>query len=205
MTTFTGGDHRIFPHHPHASNSQWTPYSLHISRTNCNAIVDFDAIQGPSWMPESNASFATADDPTCPQWHVRASPTISNQPHDSGTCQYLTQPTTRVRINELKFQRPLLSQACTAHEPVGISWKTINPIFHVTKWVVPFPRFPMYSRWLVSIPLISMYDWFHFLLFPIWLVMFRWWLDSLSDWQRPGDGGFSVLASTAKWSLHPDW
>ena len=53
-----------------------------ISRTNCNAIVDFDAIQGPSWMPESNYSLDVTDDPSCPQWHVRASPTIPNQPHD---------------------------------------------------------------------------------------------------------------------------
>ena len=46
-------------------------------------------------------------------------------------------------------------------------------------------------------------DWFQFL-------EFQRMIGSISsifqyDWQRPGDGGFSVLAITAEWSLHPDW
>ena len=59
-------------------------FNIHTPQTRSepHAIVDFDAIQGPSWMPESNYSLDVTDDPSCPQWHVRASPTIPNQPHD---------------------------------------------------------------------------------------------------------------------------
>ena len=46
-------------------------------------------------------------------------------------------------------------------------------------------------------------DWLHFL-------ELQRMIGSISsilqyDWQRPGDGGFSVLAITTEWSLHPDW
>ena len=75
--------------------------------------------------------------------------------------------------------------------------KNMNLIFHVTNVWFHFLAFPCIPRWLVPIPRISTYDWFHFPNFPVWLATSRlWWL---------GDGGFSVLAITAKWSLHPDW
>ena len=109
----------------------------------------------------------------------------------TGTCQYLTQPTTRVPINEFKFQRPLLNQARTAHVASSISGKTMNLIFHVTNDWFPFPAFPCIPRWLVPFPRIPMYDWFHFLNFPIWLTTSRW-------------GGTSVQTITAEWRLHPD-
>ena len=62
------------------------------------------------------------------------------------------------------------------------------------QWLVPFPRFPMYSKMTGSISSN----------FNVWLVgstssIFQY------DWQLPGDGGFSVLAITTEWSLHPDW
>ena len=128
-----------------------------ISRTNCDAIVDFDAIQGLSLMPESNYSFDVTDDPSCPQWHVRASPTIPNQPHDfplslsdqyPGEWRVPQEPfnishSPQQEFHEFKFQRPLLNQAPTAPVVSSIVWKTmhlismsqmtgsISPLFHV--------------------------------------------------------------------------
>ena len=110
----------------------------------------------------------------------------------TGTRQYLTQPTTRVPINEFKFQWRLLNQARAAHVVSSIGRKTMNLIFHVKM-----------TGSISSLSHVFQDDWFQFL-------EFQRMIGSISsifqyDWQRPDDGGFSVLAITAEWSLHPDW
>ena len=133
----------------------------------------------------------------------------------TGTHQDLTQPTTRVPINEFKFQRPLLNQARTAPVVSSIVWKTMNLIIHVTNDWFHFPAFPCIPRWLVPFPRISMYDWFHFLNFPMWLTTSRWWwflrpghhrrMISPSRKAAPRWCGSSSLTITAECRLHPVW
>ena len=133
----------------------------------------------------------------------------------TGTRQYLTQPTTRVPINESKFQWPLLNEAPAAHVVGSIGRKTMNLIFHVTNVWFHFPAFPCIPRWLVPFPRISTYDWFHFLNFPIWLTTSRWWWFLRSDHHSrmvspprlvtPRWCGSSALTITAEWPLLPDW
>ena len=201
-----------------------------ISRTNCNAIVDFDAIQGPSWMPESNYSLDVTDDPSCPQWHVRASPTIPNQPHDfplslsdhvpgnGGFHRTLSISHTAHNKSSNKWVEvpaTTLNQARTAHVASSIGRKTMNLIFHVTNVWFHLPAFPCIPRWLVPFPRNSTYDWFHFLNFPVWQTMSRWWWFLRPGYHRGMVSpsrlaaarwcGSSALTVTAEWRLHPDW
>ena len=126
----------------------------------------------------------------------------------TGTRQYLTQPTTRVPINEFKFQWSLLNQARAAHVVSSIGRKTMNLIFNVTNVWFHLPAFPCIPRWLVPFPRNSTYDWFQF--FNVWLVQFSSMTDNVQvmvvspSWLSPRNGlSIQTGSSQVMWFLRP--
>ena len=190
-----------------------------ISRTNFNAIVDFDAIQGPSWMPESNYSLYVTDDPSCPQWHVRASrqflislmishfPWVTNIPGNGGFHRNPSISHTAHNKSSNKWvQGPVTALKSSTRSTCGQQHRLKNneSNFPCHKWLVPFSRFHMYSKMTGS----------NSSNFNVWLVPFPQF-SSMTDnvqvmvvspsWPSPPNGlSIQTGSSQVMWFLRPD-